>query len=120
MDLNFLHDERDSMSHFEWNDIYKPMRKEEVELLYRQKIARLEHCRNFVADDMLKFSESSDGTKIEQVWIETPNGDKWFLDLEKDNKEMKDIFLSFYLCEKELKSLPLELVQLEEMLEFLE
>ena len=62
MDLNFLHDERDSMAHFEWNEIYKPMRKEEIELLYRQKIARLEHCRNFVQDDVLNFSVSEDGT----------------------------------------------------------
>ena len=120
MDLNFLHDERDSMAHFEWNEIYKPMRREEIELLYRQKIARLEHCRNFVQDDILHFTVSEDGTKIEKVWIEAPNEDKWYLNLENDTEGTKKIFLDFYLCQEELKSLPLELVQLEEMLSFLE
>jgi hypothetical protein len=120
MDLNFLYDERDSMSHFEWNNIYKPMRKNEIELLYRQKLARLEHCRNFVGQDVLHFSVSSDETKIEKVWIESVNGDVWYLDLENDTEGTKKIFLDFYLCQEELKSLPTELIQLEEMLGFLE
>lgn len=120
MDLNFLHDERDSMSHFEWNTIYKPMRKDEIELRYRQKLARLEHCRNFVEDDVLHFTVNEDETKIEKVWIQSVNGDTWYLDIEKDNEGIKKIFLDFYVCQEELKSLPLEIVSLEEMLAFLE
>jgi hypothetical protein len=106
-----LMNEKDSMSYQEWISFFGPMRCNEIEELLQAKKQRLEHSINLVSNDTLKIESG-------KIWIESDR-DKWYLDIEHDTLEVKSIFYDFFQAMKDKDTLPKEIQNLENCLNFL-
>ncbi len=111
--LSQLIDEKFSMETFLWEAFTKPKRMNQVHEELKTKRRRLEHCVNLVLDD--EFCEEHG-----KFYIKSPGKENWYLDMEKDDMDIKLTFYNFWKCVQEKKTLPDEIELLEASLEFLE
>jgi hypothetical protein len=111
--LSQLIDEKFSMETFLWEAFTKPKRKNQILRTLEMKKRRLEHCVNIIAED--EFCEEHG-----KFYIKSPGKENWYLDMEKDDMDIKLTFYNFWKCVQEKKTLPEEIELLEASLEFLE
>jgi hypothetical protein len=111
--LSQLIDEKFSMETFLWEAFTKPKRMNQVREELEMKKKRLEHCVNIIAED--EFCEEHG-----KFYIKSPGKENWYLDMEKDEMDIKLTFYNFWKCVQEKKTLPEEIELLEASLEFLE
>jgi hypothetical protein len=108
-----LIEEKFSSDTFHWEAFLKPKRIQQVIETLSTKRRRLEHCINVIAED--EFCEEHG-----KFYIKSPGKENWYLDMEKDDMDIKLTFYNFWKCVQEKKTLPEEIELLEASLEFLE